>query len=42
MHARPTGEPDSLNMVWSVPTMWGEGGPQNRVQNKTHTEQVAI
>lgn len=42
MHAGPTGESDSLNIVCSVPNMWGEVGPQNRVQNITDTEQPAI
>lgn len=42
MHAGPTGEPDTLKMLCSVPTMRGEAGPQNRVQNKGHTEQAAI
>lgn len=42
MPAGPTGEPDTRNMVRSVPTTRGEVGPQNRVQNKTRTEQAAV
>lgn len=42
MYAGPTGDPGTLSMVCSVPTVQGEVGPQSRVQTKTRTEQVAI